>query len=367
MVVAIAVSAVSAADDIAPIDGRELQEYGQIHYWLGDAVEATAIPNAKDGTISENEYAVSYQYGPDSPRSVAKVTDSATGSYTDTEWVKVYLSHDGENLYIGMEMKDKAYYADKDYFFINIGARDGGRTIEGVSRIRYDFRGDATTLIEGEGVQTAVGTMWKNDDGSWGTMTKPDINDHAGDRSMLWHADEGILTFEVVFKIQPILDSWENELDIEDARFYFIPLVKMRGDSAEGAGDGPLDQGYLWHYLDSNENPNLRMNFTISYPEISYWMEFFPHIIHFCEAPEETTVVTTEPPATTTTEKATMPTIPATTTVAPTDAPTDAPKADATTKAAEKEKGCGSTVALSALAIVPMLGAAVVFGKKKED
>ena len=37
---------------------------------------------------------------------------------------------------------------------------------------------------------------------------------------------------------------------------------------------------------------------------------------------------------------------------------------DATT--AEKS-GCGSTIALSALALVPMLGAAVVFGKKRED
>ena len=46
-------------------------------------------------------------------------------------------------------------------------------------------------------------------------------------------------------------------------------------------------------------------------------------------------------------------------------APTDAPKADATK--AEEEGGCGSTVALSALAVVPMIGAAVVLGKKKED
>ena len=49
-----------------------------------------------------------------------------------------------------------------------------------------------------------------------------------------------------------------------------------------------------------------------------------------------------------------------------------APAADATTVApaattAAPKKGCGGTIALTALALVPMLGAAVVFGKKKED
>ena len=45
---------------------------------------------------------------------------------------------------------------------------------------------------------------------------------------------------------------------------------------------------------------------------------------------------------------------------------TEAPAAT-TTAAPADEGGCGSTIALSALAIVPMIGAAVVLGKKKED
>ena len=88
------------------------------------------------------------------------------------------------------------------------------------------------------------------------------------------------------------------------------------------------------------------------------------------EPPTTTTATTPTPtgPNSTVTEPA--PTEPVTTpaptdpvTEAPTKAPTDAPA----TEAPADEGGCGSTVALSALAIVPMLGAAVVFGKKKED
>ena len=134
-------------------------------------------------------------------------------------------------------------------------------------------------------------------------------------------------------------------------------------------------QGALWSYLRGDADSNIKMNFVLDYPDISYWggPMFFPHIVHFCEEPEPTT------PAPTTTE---APTEPVTTTKKPTAATTTkpadkgttaAPTADATTVApaatteAPKKDGCGGTIALSALALVPMLGAAVVFGKKKED
>jgi hypothetical protein len=110
------------------------------------------------------------------------------------------------------------------------------------------------------------------------------------------------------------------------------------------------------------------MNFVLDYPEISYYGSpmFFPHIVHFCEKPAETTAAptTTAEPTTaapTTTKAATTK---AATTVAAT---TVADATAAATTAADAKKGCGSTVALSALALVPMLGAAVVFGKKRED
>ena len=366
MLAAVAVSTISA-DEVKKIDARELAAYGQLHFYL-EAIAPSAKPNSTDGKVSEGEYATVYEYSPTSDPLIVSVSDSTTGGYTDTEWVKLYMSNDGENFYVAFEVKDKAYYPDKDYFMINIGGRDAGRPLDGVSRLRYDFRGDASQgVLVNEAVTTDKSHFWKNEDGSWMSPAPQfEWTDHVGDTSLAWDATRGILTLEVVFHIQPILDYWQNEQNIEDARLYFFPIVKMRGDSAEGKADGPLDQGYLWFYFNAVSNPEIKMNFTLDYPETNYWMNWEGHIIHFCKEPDPTTPAPTTTGAPTTPAPATTkaPTAAKTTTAAPAADATTAAPAAATTAA---KGGCGSTVALSALALVPMLGAAVVFGKKRED
>ena len=57
MVATIAISTVSA-DEITPIDARELAAYGQYHFWLGAPAEGTAIPDVTDGKVSEGEYVI---------------------------------------------------------------------------------------------------------------------------------------------------------------------------------------------------------------------------------------------------------------------------------------------------------------------
>ena len=368
MVAALAVSTISA-DEVKKIDGRELEQYGQLHFYL-DAISPSAKPNATDGKVTEGEYATMYEYSPKSDSLIVAHTDSKTNYYTDTEWVKLYMSNDGENLYLAFEVKDKAYYPDKDYFMINIGARDAGRCLDGVSRIRYDIRGDASQgVLVNENVTINKGHFWKNDDGSWMSPAPQfEIEDHIDERSLHWDETRGILTLEVVYNIQAILDYWQNEQAIEDARLYFFPIVQMRGDSAEGAADGPLDQGYLWFYFNKAADANIKMNYVLDYPETSYWMDWEGHIIHFCERPAETTAAPTTTAALTPAESTTAaPTTKAATTKAATTVAATTVADAAATTAAEAAKGCKSTVALSALALVPMLGAAVVFGKKRED
>ena len=46
---------------------------------------------------------------------------------------------------------------------------------------------------------------------------------------------------------------------------------------------------------------------------------------------------------------------------------TNTTNAPAATTAENAKKGCGATVALSAIALLPMLSAAVILGKKRED
>ena len=366
MVAAVAVSTISA-DDTKLIDMRELEQYGQLHFYL-DKIEPSKKPTVTDATVSEGEYSTVYEYSPKSDSKIVAMSDSKTGNYTDTEWVKLYMSNDGEYLYVAVETKDKVFSV-KDEIYINIGGRDGGRTIEGVTRCRYDFYGDTSNgILVNDDVKTRANPGWKNDDGSWGTPNPVTFNDHVGDRSLGYNQTTQVATLEVAFKIQPILDYWNNTNDIEDARLYLFLIHLMRGDSGEGKNDGPTnEQGYLWFYFNALSDPNIKMNFILDYPECSYWMDWEPYIVHFCEKPAETTVAptTTAEPTTaapTTTKAATTKTVTAVAATTVADATTVA-----ATTAAEATKGCGSTVALTTLALVPMLGAAVVFGKKKED
>ena len=366
MVAAVAVSTISA-NDTKLIDMRELEEYGQLHFYL-DKIEPSKKPTVTDAKVNEGEYATVFEYSPKSDSKIVSMSDSKTGNYTDTEWVKLYMSNDGEYLYMAVETKDKVFSA-KDEIYINIGARDGGRTIEGVTRCRYDFYGDTSNgILVNDKVLTRANPGWKNDDGSWGTPNPVTFNDHVGDRSLGYDQTTQIATLEVAFKIQPILDYWNNTNEIEDARLYLFLIHLMRGDSGSGKNDGPAnEQGYLWFYFNALSDPNIKMNFILDYPECSYWMDWEPYIVHFCEKPATTTTVAPTTVATTTIAATTKTntTKAQTTTAAATTAAPAATTAEAT--AVATTKGCGSTVALTAIALVPMLGAAVVFGKKREN
>ncbi len=374
MVAALAVSTVSADED-NPIDYRELIDYGQLHFYLGEAIAASEKPNVTDGKVSADEYVYTYEYSPASEPQIVTISGSETSGFYDTDWVKLYMSHDGEKLYMAYEVKDNAYYPEKENFMINIGGRDAGSQLDAASRLRYDFGGDPTKgILVNEEVTTGSSKFWKEYPNDAWVSPAPsfEFEEHVGERSLAWDKDNGVLTLEVEFNIQPMLDYWHNELEVEEVRLAFFPLYMMYGDSAKGAADGPIKQGELWFRFNEGLNPMIKMDFVLDYLDSSYWLGWTGHIIHFCEEPEPTT------PAPTTTEAPTEPPVTTTkkpdaaTTTKPADdgttaAPTDAATTAAATTEAPKKEGCGGTIALTALALVPMLGAAVVFGKKKED
>ena len=357
-----------AADEYKAIDARELQQWGQVHHYL-PAVSVTDIP-VIDGVIGEDEYYYSFDFLLDGSNQAAYLNESsATNGFTNTEWCKCYMSFDGTTFYMAMAAKDTYYVIDKDMWMINLGFTDGGNSRNAVERLRFDFEQDATT---GE-FKPGISEFFKYPDGNWEPSRGLTFDDFVTEAEFVWDDDEQIMLFEAAWDVQRLMDEFKNELDIEDARMYFNPLIRMQGGSAPGADDGPLEQGYVWHYMGVVPT-EVKMNFTLDYPEETYYAGMFPNIVHFCEEPEPTTPAPTEATTTaaTTTKAATTAkatTAKATTAagtiiVAGTDAPVATTAAPATTAA---EKGCGGTIALSALALVPMLGAAVVFGKKKED
>ena len=369
MVAAVAVSTISA-DEVAKIDARELAQYGQYHFYLGAPATGTAVPDVTDAKISENEYKVSFEAKVD-PTGADPLTywadhdtladGSKTGKYWDTEWSKFYISYDEENIYFGYQGKDTNFIVGKERVCHMLSFWDNGSQSGAVGRMNFLCKTRDTGLLEVE-----MQNFRKNEDGSWNSSEKLSTDTFYNEGTFSYDETTQICTIEISVKLGAIKEWWGNDMDLEDARMYYAPYARYYGESVQGAGD-VVCQGILWCYLRGDADQNIKMNFVLDYPELSYWGNpmMFPHIVHFCEEPEPTT------PAPTTTAAPTS--APATTTKAPTAAKTTtAAVADATTAApaattAEAKSGCGSTVALSALALVPMLGAAVVFGKKKEN
>ena len=290
-----------------------------------------------------------------------QVFDEGAGAYWDTEWSKFYINYDAENIYFGYEAKDTNFIVGKERICHMLSMWDVGTTAGSVGRMNFLCKTRETGLLDIE-----MQNFRKAEDGSWNWAEKLDAATFYNEGSFSYDETTQILTIEISVKLNAIKEWWGNTLDLEETRMYWAPYARYYGELAQGSGD-VVCQGILWCYLKGEADPNIKMNFLLDYPEISYWggPHFFPHIVHFCEKPAETTpapTTTAEPttPAPTTTK---APTAAKTTTAAAGDATTAAPAA-ATTAA---KGGCGSTVALSALALVPMLGAAVVFGKKRED
>ena len=162
MVAAVAVSAISA-DETKLIDARELQQWGQIHYYLPE-VAANKVP-VVDGTIGEDEYYHSFDFALDgsNPQAYLIESNSNKDGFTNTEWIKCYMSFDGEKFYMAMQTKDNYYVIDKDMFYINLGFADGGTSRDAVERLRFDIEENA----DGSGLKLGMSQFFKNADGSW--------------------------------------------------------------------------------------------------------------------------------------------------------------------------------------------------------
>jgi hypothetical protein len=369
MVAAMAVSTISA-EETKLIDARELQAYGQYHFYLGEPATGTAIPDVTDAKISENEYKASFEAKVDSTGADFLTYwadhDEGAGAYWDTEWSKFYINYDAETIYFGYEAKDTNFVVGKERVCHMLSMWDVGTQAGAVGRMNFLCKTRDTGLLEVE-----MQNFRKAPDGGWDWDEKLDLATFYNEGAFSYDEETQIVTIEISVKLDAIKEWWGNELDLEETRMYYAPYARYYGESVEGAGD-VVCQGILWCYLRGDVSTDLKMNFVLDYPDISYWGSpmMFPHIVHFCEEPEPTTPAPTEATTDaivgeTTTETTTKATTTAkATTAAATDAPAATTAAPATTEA---EKGCGGTIALSALALVPMLGAAVVFGKKKED
>lgn len=345
---------VASADERKKPDIRELEEYGQQHFYLGEPLSESNAPNAKDARVSEGEYPIFYEYK-NGDKCSALTDKGKTATFLDNEWVRVYLGYDSDHLYVAMETKDTNYIKEKDGFGINLGFRDSGRPLDAISRCCIDLyahkdaeEGDITTL------KTKCRKLYKMDNGDWDDSLSNDDGMLYIESGSMYHDDNtDITTLEVKIELLYILKEAKNELPIHEIRAYFFPFVYAYGESRKGAGD-VVNQGALWSYLPSSYVEELKSQFAIEYPESTYWAGIIPNIIHFSHDPEFTTVTT----APTTTAATT--TVETTADKAVTETLTNA------TSAEENTSGCKGELALLPVSIF-LITPAVLIKRKKEN
>ena len=344
-----------SASDSRKIDMRELEEYGQLHFYLGEPVAKEKLPNVSDATVNDGEYVLSYEYKKGDKHAVLS-DQPKTSTLIDNEWVRFYLSYDEENLYAAIETKDPNYIKGKDGMAFNLGFRDSGRPLDAITRFCFDLYahedaedGDITSL------KTKCRYFIKKDNGEWDNPPASDAMMYVSGASICHDDKSDITTIEVAFDLYFLAKELGNELDLKDIRMYFFPFVYMYGESVSGKGD-VASQGILWCYLKSDYIANLKPQFVNDYPDSTYWSSIVPNIVHFCADPATTTIPDITAPQSTT---AVLP-------VTDTVTTQGSEGTESQTTATSDSKGCTGSVTLSAVAIIPMLLIGFV-NVKKED
>ena len=353
----LAVATVSAAND-NKIDCRELEEFGQKHFYLGAVPEKS--PNVEDATVSENEYAVSYEYK-NGDKCVVLDTRDEGATIIDNEWVKIYIGYDQRNLYLAAQTKDPNYIQGSDGVSFNLSFKDRGHPLDSISRMCFDLYQHRDAVEDDTSTfNTKCRFLVKDDNGAWISQPSVDGIEYITDISGRYDEKTQVFTVELELYLGFLLEYWENDLPLEELRLSIMPFVWMYGESSKGAGD-VIRQGILWSYLPKSELGDTNALLKSQY---SYEAAFHPHIVHFCEDPRYTTA--TQIP---TTEVTTMvPTTVLTTTEAPATTEstiTQQTTADVTTVA--DGSGCGGAITISAFVTLTSALTVCAVGQRKKE
>ncbi len=341
-----------AADTNKKIDCRELEEYGQKHYYLGDIPEK--VPNVEDAKIDEGEYAVSYEFKEGADNAFIDSRDPGA-SIIDNEWARVHISYDEKNLYLAMETKDKNYIKGKDGVSFNISFKDRGTGYDAITRMCFDI------YQHPEAVEDDISTfntkcrfLIKNDAGEWDNPPTVEGLEYITDISGRYDESTQVFCVELEIYLPYMLEFWENELPLEDVRMCIMPFVWMYGESSKGAGD-EIRQGIMWNYLYTSNITAVKEAFLADY---SYAPPFVPNIVYFCAEGKTSQ-------STTTAEVTTAPVTEAVTTSA-TETTTESQTTSEVTDSTNNG-GCASSVASPIIALIGLISASTAIKKRKNN
>ena len=123
---AIPVSAATADAD----DFRYLEDYGQHHYYLGEALKNKPVC---DGVISSGEYSTSKSFTPES-----YATGRASAGIQ-------YFAYDSENIYMAVEITEEKFTYGTNLFNFNIAMPSYGNFTDAASRAGISIKMTSAT------------------------------------------------------------------------------------------------------------------------------------------------------------------------------------------------------------------------------
>ena len=341
---------VAAANEEEKIDCRELEEYGQMHYYLGGIPENA--PNVEDAKVSEGEYVLSYEFKEGDKYAFIDSRDEGA-SIIDNEWVRVHMSYGEKALYLAVETKDKNYIKGKDGVSFNISFKDRGTGYDAITRMCFDLYQHPDAVEDDISTfNTKCRFLIKNDAGEWDSPPTVEGMEYITDISGRYDETTQVFTVELEMYLPFILEFWENELPLEQLRMSIMPFVWMYGESSKGAGD-EIRQGIMWNYLHTSKAPGLKEAFIA---DGYYAPPFVPNIVHFCN--EDGSVDSTA-------EMTTAELTTAVVTTQVTESTTVSQTTIVTSETMANENGCSSMVTVSEIALLGAAVAMLAVNKKR--
>ena len=350
MLAAVGVSAVTAEEykvDLA----AHFQRWGNKPLYLGD--EPIAAPTVLDGVISEGEYLVSrtIEKGKEPKDSGAYAADFTEHFAYDEDWfyyaIEYTMTFDHTNVY------DPAIQGSGQEPLLSIQHKilPKEQTVDAINEGEWHYRGWIRVRPRDNGTDFDGITTWVD----------TSFYSQYGKTCPVWEQDKfvgGSRDAESDRNIVELKLSREWMMDQCGFNDYFAYNLYFGEDSSGKS---------IWHWFrTSNESKVELMDMGIS-RDIQWYFLYVYMYADPAESGETTTTVATTPMVTLPPVSATTTTAAPTTTTA--FATTTAKATEATTTTAEEKDGCGSTLAVSALAIIPTLVGGVVLTskKRKED
>lgn len=415
MILGIMVVSVSAVDDLEYIDARNLTEYGQEHYYIGDA---TTTPPTVDGMVISGEYSLTVETTMDEYVLRDNEWDRIGNQPLQVSGITYHFSYDADYLYIASEVVDEEavpygyFYGNAEgstnklrgdiMYFALCGVKDTGAPDTLGARLDMGLYLESDKLAFSNDKQYSV---WVREVDKAQQLirgnTPTDLTIYAEDWAIARNEATKVTTYELVLKrsaFQELFPEYQEDGAIRDDMFaasFWFQDSSTEICSTENGGNGKESGKQLWYWGKTGEEVDAAYSALFDYwfSDGGFYIEnggpaVLPHMVFLGNEGDFDELLTTAPvwdyeepdyedepvddeptveePADDefTDEEPTDTDAPADDTAGdhPDDVPTDDDKADDDKTV---EGGCGASVTAMGLALVATLGLGVTVLRKK--